>query len=59
MVKIGAKVVVDARYVPFQIAEVAIKSDLFADVFRMIAALQQNLIQRLREASGCRAFEPD
>jgi hypothetical protein len=36
-----------------------IKSDLFADVFRMITALQQNLIQGLREALGCRAFEPD
>jgi hypothetical protein len=42
----------------FQMAEVAINSDLFADVFRMIAALRQNLIQRLREAFGYHAFKP-
>ncbi len=39
------------------LAEVAIKSDLFADVFRMIAALQQNLIRRPCEALGCHAFD--
>lgn len=34
------KVVTHARYVAFQIKEVAIPRDLFADIFRMIAALR-------------------
>jgi hypothetical protein len=34
LIKIGAKVVVHARYVTFQMAEVAINSDLFADVLQ-------------------------
>jgi hypothetical protein len=34
---IGTKVVSHARYVALQMAEVAIPSKLFADIFRMIA----------------------
>ena len=34
---IGAKVVSHARYVTFQLAEVAIPRDLFADILRLIA----------------------
>jgi hypothetical protein len=37
LIKIGAKVVTHGRYVAFQMAEVAIPRDLFADILRMIA----------------------
>jgi hypothetical protein len=37
VIKIGVKVVSDGRCVAFQLAEVAIPRDLFADVSRMIA----------------------
>ena len=40
LIKIGAKVVAHARYVTFQMAEVAIAGSLFADVLRMIADLR-------------------
>ena len=40
LIKIGAKVVSHARYVAFQIAEVAIPKALFADILRMIAELR-------------------
>jgi len=40
LIKIGAKVVTHARYVAFQMAEVAIPRDLFADILQMIAALR-------------------
>ena len=40
LIKIGAKVVSHARYVAFQMAEVAIARDLFADILRMIAELR-------------------
>ena len=40
LVKIGAKVVGHARYVAFQMAEVAIPRDLFSDILRMIAELR-------------------
>ena len=40
LIKIGAKVVTHGRYVAFQMAEVAIPRDLFADVLRMIAELR-------------------
>ena len=38
--KIGTKVVGHARYVSFQVAEVAIPRNLFADILRMVAELQ-------------------
>jgi hypothetical protein len=37
LIKIGAKVVSDGRYVAFQMAEVAISTSLFADILRLIA----------------------
>jgi hypothetical protein len=40
LIKIGARVVSHARYVAFQMAEVAISRNLFADILRMIAELR-------------------
>jgi hypothetical protein len=40
LIKIGAKVVGHARYVAFQMAEVAIPRHLFDDILRMIAELR-------------------
>jgi hypothetical protein len=40
LIKIGAKVVSHGRYVAFQMAEVAIPRDLFADILRLIAELR-------------------
>ena len=40
LVKIGAKIVRHGRYVNFQIAEVAIPRDLFADILRRIDRLR-------------------
>jgi len=40
LIKIGTKVVGHARYVSFQMAEVAIPRNVFADILRMIAELR-------------------
>jgi Transposase DDE domain group 1 len=40
LIKIGAKVVAHARYVTFQMAEVAIPNNLLADILRLIAELR-------------------
>ncbi len=40
LVKIGAKVVAHGRYVTFQLAEVAIPKNLFAEILRLIAELR-------------------
>jgi len=40
LIKIGAKVVGHARYMAFQMAEVAIPRNLFAGIQRMIAELR-------------------
>ena len=40
MVKIGGKVVCHRRYITFQLAEVAIPRDLFADILRRIDRLR-------------------
>ena len=40
LIKIGAKIVSHGRYVAFQMAEVAIPKNLFADILRMIAELR-------------------
>jgi hypothetical protein len=37
LIKTGAKVVSHGRYVAFQMAEVAVPRNLFADILRMIA----------------------
>jgi hypothetical protein len=40
LIKIGAKVVSHGRYVTFQMAEVAIPRDMFAELLQRIAALR-------------------
>jgi hypothetical protein len=40
LIKIGANVVSHGRYVAFQMAEVAISRNLFADILRLIADLR-------------------
>ncbi len=40
LIKSGAKVVSHARYVAFQLAEVAVPKNLFAEIFQMIAELR-------------------
>jgi hypothetical protein len=40
LIRIGAKVAGQARYVASQMAEAAIPRDLFADIFRMFAELR-------------------
>ena len=40
LIKIGAKVVSHGRYFAFQMAEVAIPGNLFADILRLIAELR-------------------
>jgi hypothetical protein len=40
LIKIGAKVVSHGRYVAFQMAEVAIPRNLFANILRLIAELR-------------------
>lgn len=40
LVKIGAKIVAHSRYVTFQMAEVAVPGDLFAEILRLIAHLR-------------------
>jgi hypothetical protein len=40
LIKTGAKVVSHGRYVAFQMAEVAISRNLFADILRLIAELR-------------------
>ena len=40
LIKIGAKVVSHGRYVTFQMAEVAVSRQLFADILSLIARLR-------------------
>jgi len=40
LIKIGAKVVSDGRYVMFQMAEVAVPRQMFHDILRLIAQLR-------------------
>ena len=40
LIKIGAKIIRDGRYVTFRMAEVAIPRDLFADIMRRIDRLR-------------------
>lgn len=46
LIKIGAKVVGHARFIDFQMAEVAIPRNVFADSLRMIAELRPLPITR-------------
>jgi hypothetical protein len=43
LIKIGAKVISHSRYVAFQMAEVAIPKNLFANILRLIAELRPRL----------------
>jgi Transposase DDE domain group 1/PEP-CTERM motif len=57
LIKIGAKVVSHGRCVAFQMAEVAIPRNLFADVLRLIGELRPPpVLHRLGNAFGCHAF---
>ena len=64
LIKIGAKVVRHGRYVAFQMAEVAIPRNLFADILRMYAAAHGNRPQegylplRRQTALACLRSEP-
>jgi hypothetical protein len=40
LIKIGAKVVSHGRYVTFQLAEVAVPQQMFADILSLIARLR-------------------
>jgi len=40
LIKIGAKVVSHGRYVAFQMAEIAIPRNVFADILRLITELR-------------------
>ena len=40
LIKIGAKVVSHGRYVTFQLAEVAVSPQMFADILSLIARLR-------------------
>ena len=40
--KIGAKIVTHARYVTFQMAEVAVPRDLFREILRLIDGLRRS-----------------
>jgi len=40
LIKIGAKVVSHGRYVTFQMAEVAVSRQMFADILSLIARLR-------------------
>jgi Transposase DDE domain group 1 len=44
LIKIGAKVVSHGRYFAFQMAEVAIPRNLFADILRLIAELRPPVV---------------
>jgi hypothetical protein len=43
LVKIGAKIVCHGRYVTFQVAEVAVPRNLFADILRRFDRLKSNV----------------
>ena len=40
LIKIGARIVSHGRYVTFQLAEVAVPRNLFAEILRLIAELR-------------------
>jgi hypothetical protein len=53
LIKIGAKVVSYARYVAFEMEQVAIPRNLFADILLSIAELRPPPIASRRSAFGC------
>jgi len=66
LIKIGAKVVNHGRYVAFQMAEIAIPKNLFADILRLIAELRaaaryldsvrRSIVMRSLQLAGESAF---
>jgi hypothetical protein len=56
LIKIGAKVVSSGRYIAFQMAEVAIPKNLFADILRLIANCDRLRPLRPRKAFDCYGF---
>jgi hypothetical protein len=58
LIKIGAKVVSHGRYVAFQMAEVAIPRNLFAEILRLIAELRPPPAASKRRLRVTR-FEPN
>src|SRR5246127_1450486 len=59
LIKIGAKVVSHGRYVAFQMAEVAIPRNLFADILRLIANFPRPQSHHPRKAFVRYASEPN
>jgi len=43
LVKIGAKIITHARYVTFQMAEVAVPNQLFEEILRLIEGLRPRM----------------
>jgi hypothetical protein len=59
LIKIGARVVSHGRYVAFQMAEVAIPRNLFADILRLVAELRpRRPMRRPRKTFVCHASRP-
>ena len=58
LIKIGAKVVSHGRYVAFQMAEVAIPRNLFADVLRLIAGKRPSFIAFFDVAAQLKKLSP-
>ena len=52
LVKTGAKIARDGRYVTFQLAEVAIPKSLFAEILRLINRLTAGPAKRREEDFG-------
>jgi hypothetical protein len=52
LVKIGAKIVTHARYATFQMAEVAMPSQLFGEILRLIDGLRPSPARPLRGGSN-------
>jgi len=52
LIKIGAKVVSHSRYVTFQLAEVAVSRQMFADILLLIARLGRHLHQHEKPAEA-------
>jgi hypothetical protein len=58
--KIGARIVSHGRYVAFQMAEVAIARNLFAEILRLIAELRLPPVpSTARKAFAVPSFEPN
>ena len=54
LVKIDAKIVAHSRYVTFQMAEVAVPRDMFAEILRAVAAARINQREKCAVITGIR-----